>query len=77
VEKRAVGQQQESPLSRRDALAGLFAQAGVVLMLAGCGSDTVELKGGTDKPATTGKVSAKSKKAEEAEEAILKGRKIH
>jgi hypothetical protein len=77
VENRAVGQHEKIPMTRRDAIVRLSAQAGVVLMLAGCGSDTVELKGGTDKRATEGKVSAKAKKAEAAEEAILKGRKLH
>jgi hypothetical protein len=77
VENRAVGQNEKNSMTRRDALIRLSAQAGVGLTLAGCGSDTVELKGGTDNPATTGKVTAKIKKAQEVEDALLKDRKIH
>jgi hypothetical protein len=43
----------------------------LAIILAGCGSETVALKGGTTAPAATGKVTAKQKAAQQAEEVIF------
>ena len=50
----------------------LLAAPPLAMILAGCGSDTVEVKGGTTAPATVGKVTAKQKAAQQAEEVIYK-----
>jgi hypothetical protein len=48
-----------------------LAAAPLAMILAGCGTETVELKGGTNTPATSGKMTAKAKAAAEAEEVIF------
>ena len=50
---------------------GVLAAAPLAMILSGCSSETVELKGGTDTPATSGKVTAKAKAAAQAEEVIF------
>ena len=49
----------------------LVAASGILLWLSGCGTETVQLKGGTEVPATSEKVSAKMKAARQAEEVIF------
>jgi hypothetical protein len=55
---------------RRRGWLGLLAAPPLAMILAGCGSETVELKGGTTAPATAGKMTAKQKAAQQAEEVI-------
>jgi hypothetical protein len=43
----------------------------MAMILSGCGSETVEVKGGTTAPATAGRVTAKQKAAQRVEEVIF------
>jgi hypothetical protein len=72
VENRAVPEQKKKRIVRRVVLGGWIALPLVLPWLSGCGEETVELKGGSVEPATSGKVSAKVKAAEKAEEDIFK-----
>jgi hypothetical protein len=56
---------------RRRGWLGVLAAPPLAMILAGCGSETVEVKGGTNTPTTAGKVTAKQKAAAQAEEVIF------
>ena len=62
-------------IRRRGWFAALAAPP-LAMILAGCGSETVEVKGGTTTPATVGKESARQKAARQAEEVIFQKGKI-
>jgi hypothetical protein len=50
---------------------GVLAAPPLAMILAGCGSETVEVKGGTNTRATAGKLTAKQTAAALAEEVIF------
>ena len=68
AEKRVVSRQERNQLSRRAVLGGWILAPACLALSSGCGSETVEVKGGTTAPPTT----ARAKQAEKAEEEIFK-----
>jgi hypothetical protein len=67
-EKRAVSKQQKNQLICRVVLGGWILAPGVLAWCSGCGTETVEVKGGTAVSPTT----ARAKQADKAEEEIFK-----
>ena len=67
-----MSRQETRRVSRRVVLGGWIALPVVVPWLSGCGSETVEVKGGTTSSVDPAKVSARAKEAAKAEAEIFK-----